>query len=361
VLAAVATAWMADRPTAGVALAVAAFVLIGVGVGAGGTSLLALLAKRVAPERRPAAGSIVWMMMIAGFVVTALLAGHFLDPFTPLRLVQVTGCVAAVAFLVSVAAVWGVEPRGRHEAAAAVLDEGSDTVTFRMALSEVWADAPARHFTLFVFVSMLAYSAQDLILEPFAGVVFGMTPGESTQLSGIQNAGVLAGMLIIAVCGTLFPGRTVGSLRFWILTGCTGSALALGALGAAGLMGPTWPLSQSVFLLGLANGAFAVAAIGAMMALAGAGRRNREGVRMGLWGAAQAMAFALGGFAGTLMLDVLRWALDGSTAAYSFVFAAEALLFLAAARMAADIDLPSRQPTVVTPSPAGDIDWRYTS
>jgi len=360
-LAAVATALMALRPAAGIALAVVAFALIGIGVGAGGTSLLALLAKRVAPERRPAAGSIVWMMMIAGFIVTAVVAGHFLDPFTPLRLVQVTGCVAAVAFLVSVASVWGVEPRFPDEPSTPVLDSGADTVSFRIALSEVWADASARQFTVFVFVSMLAYSAQDLILEPFAGMVFGMTPGESTQLSGVQNAGVLAGMLIIAVFGTLFPGRTAGSLRFWILTGCTGSALALGALGAAGLVGPTWPLSQSVFLLGLANGAFAVAAIGAMMALAGRGPRNREGVRMGLWGAAQAMAFALGGFAGTLMLDVLRWVLDGSTAAYSFVFAAEALLFLAAARMAADIDLPSRREAAATPSPAGDIDWRYTS
>jgi MFS transporter, BCD family, chlorophyll transporter len=35
---------------------------------------------------------------------------------------------------------------------------------------------------------------------------------------------------------------------------------------------------------------FAVAAIGSMMALAGEGRGRREGTRMGLWGAAQAIA-----------------------------------------------------------------------
>ncbi len=34
---------------------------------------------------------------------------------------------------------------------------------------------------------MLAYSAQELILEPFAGLVFAMTPGQSTQLSGVQQ------------------------------------------------------------------------------------------------------------------------------------------------------------------------------
>ena len=52
------------------------------------------------------------------------------------------------------------------------------------ALAQVWAEPQARRFTIFVFVSMLAYSAQDLILEPFAGLVFGMTPGESTKLVG---------------------------------------------------------------------------------------------------------------------------------------------------------------------------------
>ena len=41
----------------------------------------------------------------------------------------------------------------------------------------MWGEPAARQFTIFVFVSMLAYSAQELILEPFAGTVFGLTPG----------------------------------------------------------------------------------------------------------------------------------------------------------------------------------------
>mgnify|MGYP006196416257 CR=1 FL=1 len=43
--------------------------------------------------------------------------------------------------------------------------------------------------------AMFAYSAQDLILEPFAGIVFGMSPGASTRLAGLQNGGVLLGMV----------------------------------------------------------------------------------------------------------------------------------------------------------------------
>ena len=50
------------------------------GAGAAGTSVLAMLATGVAPQRRAAAATLVWMMMIFGFALTAPLAGHFLDP-----------------------------------------------------------------------------------------------------------------------------------------------------------------------------------------------------------------------------------------------------------------------------------------
>ena len=107
--AAAATAWMTTNTLAGVALAVAAFVLIGVGVGACGTSLLALMATHVAPSRRSVAAMIMWMMMIAGIVVTATSAGHFLDPFTPARLIEVTASVAGAAFVVTCLAALGME------------------------------------------------------------------------------------------------------------------------------------------------------------------------------------------------------------------------------------------------------------
>jgi BCD family chlorophyll transporter-like MFS transporter len=92
-LAALGTALAATDRTAGLSLAVLAFLMIGVGVGAAGTSLLALLAERVDERRRPAAAAIVWIMMILGFVVTAGIAGRMLDPFTLARFVAVTGAV----------------------------------------------------------------------------------------------------------------------------------------------------------------------------------------------------------------------------------------------------------------------------
>lgn len=339
-MAAIATVWMAARPVPGIALAALAFLLVGAGVGAAGTSLLVLLAKRVAPARRPAAATIVWLMMIAGFAVTAGVAGRLLDPFSSSRLVAVTAGVSTLALLVALLALWRIEGPGP----VARMDESATTtVPFRQALAQVWSEPKARRFAVFVFVSMLAYSAQDLILEPFAGVVFGLTPGESTSLSGVQHGGVLVGMLLVAILGTAIGGRYLGSLRGWTIGGCIASAAALSGLAVAGTVGPAWPLRASVFALGVANGTFAVAAIGLMMGFAGSGRASREGTRMGLWGAAQAVAFGMGGLAGTVAVDLARLALGSPIAAYSVVFAAQAALFLLSALLAARVGLDDRK------------------
>jgi BCD family chlorophyll transporter-like MFS transporter len=85
VLAAVATGVMATSEIAGIALALTAFLAIGIGVGASGTCLLVLLASMVAPERRAAAATITWIMMIAGFAITAGIAGAFLVLVRPPR------------------------------------------------------------------------------------------------------------------------------------------------------------------------------------------------------------------------------------------------------------------------------------
>ncbi len=340
-----ATLLMATDRSAGIALAVLAFALVGVGVSAGGTSLLVLLAKRVDEPRRGAAAATVWVMMIIGFAVTAGLAGRWLDPYTPARLLAVSGSVSLVAVVVTLLALWGLEGDGRSVSPAA-----QARTDFRAALREVWAEPGARRFTVFVFFSMLAYSTQDLILEPFAGAVFGFTPGASTQLSGVQHGGSLAGMLLAALAGRRVAGVRLGSLRAWTVAGCLASGLALLGLVAGAALAPSWPVRVNVFLLGVANGAFSIAAIGSMMSLAGGSvpagtAAPREGTRMGLWGAAQAIGFALGGLLGAVASDIARWLTGSQAQGYAAVFALEALMFVGAAALAARIAGPHARAT----------------
>lgn len=356
VLASLGTALMGGDVATATAVALLGFVMIGLGVGACGTSLLVFLAKRIEPERRAAAATIVWVMMIVGFALTAGIAGHFLDPFSPQRLVAVTTVVALLAVVVTLLAIAGLENR-TLDVTVPRSGQPAEKTPFRDALREVWREQEARRFTIFVFVSMLAYSAQDLILEPFAGLVFGMTPGESTQLAGLQNGGILLGMLVVAVVATLRKHARGSVLKIWTVGGCIASALALFSIVMGGFAAPDWPLPLSVFALGVANGAFAVAAIGTMMALAGHGRQQREGLRMGLWGAAQAIAFGLGGFVGTVAVDVTRSLVDAPALAYGIVFAAEGCLFILAAVLALNVKSPRPAAHPEKPMPLfGDAD-----
>jgi BCD family chlorophyll transporter-like MFS transporter len=360
VLCALATVGLSSWPVPAL-LAIVAYILVGLGVGAAGTSLLVLLAARVSEGRRAAAATTMWVLMIAGFALTSAIVGHLLDPFSPRRLVGVTGMVSLTAFTLALVAMWRVEGASAEvpaPASATALGSGAPETSvnarrgvFVSCLARVWREPRSRRFTLFVFVSMLAYSAQELLLEPFAGLVFGYSLGQSARLSGLWHASVLVGMLIV---GIVCRGRRHDALlRACTVFGCAASAVAITSLSCAALIGPQWPLHGSLIALGVSNGVFTIAAIGSMMALAGQGEPGSSGVRMGLWGAAQALGFALGGLLATSLVDSARSLLASSSGAFAVVFGAEALLFLAAAVLAARAGArseraPSGAPTAVT-------------
>jgi BCD family chlorophyll transporter-like MFS transporter len=332
--AAIATSLMGIHLILGITSAIVAFFFIGIGVSMSGTSLLALLAKGVSDERRAAAATTVWLMMIFGFALTSGIAGKFLDPYSPEKVILISGIISSIACFLTVIALYRLEGCELQNTAAS----NTQKVPFRNALSDILADPDTKKFTIFIFLSMFAFSAQDLILEPFAGMIFNYSLGETTSLSGIQHSGVLTGMLLVAVCGSSRLRPYFGSLRSWMIYGCLASALAMFGLVIAGILEGNWPLKLNVFILGLANGAFSIAAIASMMRLAVVGGGGKEGVRIGLWGGAQAIAFGLGGLLGAGASDLARSIFTSPAYAYASVFFIEAILFVASAYMASQVE-----------------------
>jgi BCD family chlorophyll transporter-like MFS transporter len=271
--------------------------------------------------------------MIFGIAMTAGLAGSFLDPYSPQRLLTVVAVVVTIATLMTVLAIGRIESKVTAQTPEA-------SMPFMDGMREIWAERKTRNFTLFVFLSMNAYFMQELILEPFAGLVFNFTPGQSTSLSGAQNGGVFMGMLTVGIAAT---GLKLGMLRSWVVAGCLGSCAVLGVISLMATGTLALPLTPLVVALGFFNGMFAVAAIGAMMALASEGRSRREGTRMGIWGAAQAIAAGFGGLTGAAAADIMRRFMEDGPA-FGAVFALEATLFFASALMAARVMEKSRAP-----------------
>ena len=336
VLAAASTILLSHSVVLGIALATVAFLMIGIGVSSSGTALLVLLAKRVEPKKKAAAATCVWLMMIFGFAFTASVSGKFLTPFSFERLLMVSSTVSVIAVIVTFLAIWDMEsPVAKTGQLTPSVDEAElespIKASFREAFAEVWKESRVRSFTWFVFVSMLAYSSQDLILEPFAAVAFGFSPAETTTLSGLQNGGVLVGMLALAFITSKAKSQSLTTLSNWTIGGCLASALAMLGLVLSGPIANVIFFQVAVFLLGIFNGAFSIAAIGSMMQFASIGSARREGVRMGIWGASQAMAFGLGGIIGTGLSDIARIVLGDPASAYAFVFLLEGVLFVVAA------------------------------
>ena len=312
--------------TAATILSFFAYTIIGVGVGASGTSLLALLATHTIQHRRAAAATITWLMMIFGIAVTATVVGKLLDPYSVERLIKIVFGLTLVTVAITFISTLNIE-RGL----SSVKKNANKSQSFLTGLKVIWANSQTKRFSIFVFLSMTAYFMQELILEPYAGIVFSFTPGQSTSLSGMQNGGVFLGMLAVGIACT---GFKFGALKNWVWAGCMGSCISLVLIALAGQSPEIVPLAPLVFGLGIFNGMFAVAAIGSMMSLASQNNDNREGTRMGLWGAAQAIAAGFGGLLGTVLVDLLRLANFSHADAYGTVFIFEAALFALAASIA---------------------------
>ena len=293
------------------------YAAIGLGIGAAGTSFLALLAS-ASGARKGGVATLAWLFLIAGAIAASIGTGIALEPYSPERLVRVVAIVVVIALILCVLATWRVEQHVQHSA------EATD-MPLRDALRATWSDPIARRFTGFVFLSILAFYLSELIFEPFAGHVHGLGPEDSTKLSGGKDGVALLGMISAGLLSHF--GR--GNLRFWAVTGCVLSAAGLIALGAG------MPLMPSTVLLGLGNGLFVVGAVGSMMQLAAAHARA-TGTRMGVFGAAQAIAAGLAGLVATALLDLTRMILPDA-AAYAVVFTLEAALFLGAAIVAARV------------------------
>lgn len=319
---------MAKNTALGVGLAALASMVLGAGVSAAGTPLLALISERAAPTQRAGAAAITWILMIVGIIMTAATSGALLDPFSFNRLIAIAAAIGAVGFVIALLATYGVEGAKRPANTMPSVANGGAT-SFLTGLRAVWAEPAARLFASFIFLAMFAYSAQDLILEPFAGIAFGMTPGESTKLSGMHHGGVLIGMIATAVAATRY-----GQLRQWAAMGCFASAMTYVALASSPLLGDERVFTAIVLLLGLSNGVFAIGAIGSMMAMTGDKTDGRSGLRLGVFGAAQALAYATGTLTGAMGVDAAKALLDSPVRGYLAVFSVEAVLFAGSAMLA---------------------------
>jgi BCD family chlorophyll transporter-like MFS transporter len=276
----------------GHASAALAFLMVGAGMQTVQTAGLAL-ATDIAPEAaRPRVVALMYVMLLAGMVVSAAVFGLLLAEFSQVRLVKVVQGTATATMVLNLIALWKQEPRVRGRR-----DDATDDTDFRGAWAMLARAGRVRRFLVATGLGTAAFSMQDIVLEPYGGEILHLGVGATTALTALMAIGSLAAFGLAA----RWLGRGADPLR---LSGL-GVVVGLFAFSAVIFAEPFQSATLfriGVLAIGFGGGLFAVGTLTAAMALDTDGFK---GLALGAWGGVQATCAGLAIAAGGGLRDVV--------------------------------------------------------
>jgi BCD family chlorophyll transporter-like MFS transporter len=296
--------------------------LYGVGRNLTGNTFQALLTDRFpAGVARSRAVNLYEVVKILGLVVGAGLLSLALQPYSAERLVLVVSVVAALSVLISVFAALGQEPRTAELREAT--RRARATPFWRSFRDLVWEDPQARLFFGVITLTVLGTQMQDVLLEPYAGLVLGMDVAATTRLTMFWGLGALASILLSGLVLIRWLGLP---LLYRLGIGALLPLFALVVL--AGVVHSPLLLQLSVVALGLCSGLAAASLLGQAMDLTNV---RSAGLLLGVWGLAFQIGRALANLIGAGLVDLVNLVTDqGPALAYAVAFGVEGMLLGAA-------------------------------
>jgi BCD family chlorophyll transporter-like MFS transporter len=304
-----------------------AFLLVGAGLHTTQTAGLALATDLAPEDARPRVVALLYVMLLAGLVVSALVFGALLTDFTQIKLIQVIQGAAVVTMVLNATALWQQEARdpGRY------LREPEHQRSFREAWGLFARSGRAVRFLVATALGTAAFSMQDVLLEPYGGEILGLSVGATTGLTAILAGGTL---VAFALGARLLKGGT-DPLRLAGLGALVGLPAFAAVIFAAPLEVPLL-FAVGAGLIGFGGGLYGVGTLTAAMAMETGGL---TGLALGAWGAAQATAAGTAVALGGVLRDVVNGlatsgALGGTlvtpATGYTVVYQLEIILLFAA-------------------------------
>ncbi|MEI8177258.1 PucC family protein [Aestuariivirga sp.] len=306
-------------PIVGQVAAGVAFLLVGAGLNTTQTVGLALATDLTPPEKQPNVVGLMYVSLLAGSIVSALLFGALLVNFTPGRLVQVIQGAGVATLVLNGIAVWKQEARGRAKPRHAATPDPS----FQESWASFMSGDKALARLIAVGVGTLAFSMQDVMLEPYGGQVLGLAVSRTTLLTAAMAAGGLIGFSL----ASYVLSRGFDAFRMASLGAMVGVPAFMMIILAAPLLSPVL-FGLGTFLIGFGAGLFGHGTLTATMNSAPAEQR---GLALGAWGAVQATAAGIGVALGGVIRDTLASLEPGSVLTpYLSVYILEVILLIAA-------------------------------
>ena len=281
----------------GTLLILLGLLLYGIGRNLTGNTFQALLTDRFSPGvPRARAANLYEVVKILGLVVGAGLLSIVLRPYSPERLVLVVMAVAVLSILLSVVGALGQEPR--TAALREATEQARTSVFWRSFRMLVWEDPQARLFFAIITLTVLGTQMQDVLMEPYAGLVLDMDVAATTQLTMFWGLGALASILLSG----LVLIRWLGLARLYRLG--VGLLLPLfGVVVLAGVVQKPLLLQLAVVALGLCSGLAAASLLAQAMELTNA---RSAGLLLGVWGLGFQLGRALANLIGAALVDLMN-------------------------------------------------------
>ncbi len=312
-------------PIVGEIGAAVAFLMAGAGLHTTQTAGLALATDLAPDSARPKVVALLCLTLLFGTVIAAVGFGILLAHFSELRLIQVVQGAAAATLVLNGVALWKQEKRDPDR-----WRELKPAATFAESWRAYAQTGRATRRLVAIGLGTVAFSMQDVLLEPYGGRILHLSVAATTTLTALLAAGGAAGLGLAArqLNQGADPYRVSG---FGALAGLAAFACVLLA---APLAAP--PLfAMGVALVGLGGGLFAHGTLTASMKMA---QTDATGLALGAWGSVQALAAGVAIASGGLISDgVTRAALAGTlgpalesrAAGYDAVYLIELGLLLA--------------------------------
>ena len=291
-----------------------AFLLVGAGLHTTQTVGLALATDLAPVEDQPKVVGLMYVMLLAGMVFSALLFGYLLREFSPGTLIQVIQGAGVVTLLLNGIAVWKQETIGAPRAAAVQADQD-----FPQAWSRFTEGDSAKRRLIAVGLGTMAFSMEDVLLEPFGGEILHLAVGVTTALTATLALGGLAGFAWAS--RVLSQGFDPFRMAMWgTFVGIPAFLLVIGSA----LTGAIWMFVFGTLLIGFGAGIFGHGTLTATMNLA---PKDQAGLALGAWGAVQATAAGVAVAWGGIMRDLVAHVTNSATG-YLSVYVLEAVLLL---------------------------------
>ena len=307
-------------PWIGQAAAALAFLLVGAGIHTTQTVGLALATDLAPQEQHPKVVGLMYVMLLIGSILSALIFGHLLENFSPGRLIQVIQGCAVVTIVLNGIALWKQECLKLMSAA----ELEAPQPTFADSWKTCMQGEGAVRRLLAVGLGTMAFGMQDVLLEPYGGAILGLSVADTTKLTAALAGGCLIGF------GVASHVLSRGSDAFAMAAlGALLGIIAFAAVIVAAPLGSTAFFTLGVVVIGLGGGMFGHGTLTATMTHA---PKEQTGLALGAWGAVQATAAGVGMAVGGIIHDIAVLALpaDGFGAArgYTLVYALEIALLL---------------------------------